>query len=100
MGVPQPGLTGGYPNQGYPPGRDGAPSGQVRMVGYPPPPPVAGVPPRTGQHMEYFTSGGRYASCVHAGGLSCYRILSLIYVDTKFVINGIIPSEKKICGIF
>ena len=68
--------------------------GQIRMVGYPPPPPGR-VPPRTGQHMEYFKSGSRYASCAHAGGLSCYRILSLIYVDTKFVINGIIPSEKK-----
>ena len=24
-----------------------------------------------GQHREYLLHGGRYASCVHAGGLSC-----------------------------
>ena len=24
------------------------------------------------QHREYLLHGGRYASCVHAGGLSCY----------------------------
>ena len=27
--------------------------------------------PHTGQQMEYLIRGGRYASCVHAGGLSC-----------------------------
>ena len=25
------------------------------------------------QHREYLLHGGRYASCVHAGGLSCFR---------------------------
>ena len=29
------------------------------------------LPPRTGQHMEYLIRRGRYASCVHGGGLSC-----------------------------
>ena len=24
------------------------------------------------QHREYLLNGGRYASCVHAGGLSCF----------------------------
>ena len=28
-----------------------------------------------GQHREYLLHGGRYASCVHAGGLSCFEIL-------------------------
>ena len=27
-----------------------------------------------GQHREYLLHGGRYASCVHAGGLSCSMI--------------------------
>ena len=81
-GVPWPGPArgGGYPSQvqpGVPPrpsqdkgrvpqlggGTWGIPY-QVRTGGYPP-------PPRTGQHMEYLIRRGRYASCVHAGGLSC-----------------------------
>ena len=28
--------------------------------------------PRIGQQMEYLMRRGRYASCVHAGGLSCF----------------------------
>ena len=28
-------------------------------------------PPGTGHHMEYLIRSSRYASCVHAGGLSC-----------------------------
>ena len=27
---------------------------------------------QSGQHREYLLHGGRYASCVHAGGLSCW----------------------------
>ena len=65
QGTPRPGQDGGYPSQGgarlgYPP------SSQVRTR-YP----LVGVPPGTGQHMEYLISGVRYASCVHARGLSC-----------------------------
>ena len=30
-----------------------------------------GTPPPTDQHSEHLLRGGRYASCVHAGGLSC-----------------------------
>ena len=29
---------------------------------------------KIGQHREYLLHGGRYASCVHAGGLSCLTI--------------------------
>ena len=61
---------GGYPDQvppyrGYPdpPGEGGYP-GQV--------PPPGGT--RVGQQKEYSLPGGRYASCVHAGGLSCYHL--------------------------
>ena len=56
-GVPQP---GGHTPPGTPPQ-----PGQDRGGGYPE------YPPETGQHMEYLISGSRYASCVHAGGLSC-----------------------------
>ena len=93
QGVPQPGGT----CPGYPPGqvRTGGthpryPPGQVRTGvtpdwGVATPLPLArsgqgvpqlggptwGKPPPPPQHMEYLISGGRYASCVHAGGLSC-----------------------------
>ena len=66
-GVPWPG--GGYPaREVHPPG--GYPAGGVPWPG--------GVPCRggtqLGQHREYLLHGGRYASCVHAGGLSCLYI--------------------------
>ena len=50
-------LAGGYPAQGGYPGR-----------GVPWP----GGGTQLGQHREYLLHGGRYASCVHAGGLSCF----------------------------
>ena len=70
--------AGGYPARGY--------SGQV-----PPRPgqdltwvPPSRVPPlqpgqdgggtQLGQHRKYLLQGGWYASCVHAGGLSCFKI--------------------------
>ena len=34
---------------------------------------LAGGGTQLGQHSEYFLHGGRYASCVHAGGLSCIQ---------------------------
>ena len=33
--------------------------------------PPGGGSAKIGQHREYLLHGGRYASCVHAGGLSC-----------------------------
>ena len=64
-GTPIPGLDGGTLE--YPP-HPGQVPGQDR--GYP------GVPPcqDTEQHSEHLLHGGRYASCVHAGGLSCYHL--------------------------
>ena len=71
-----PGKDGGYPCrvppcQGNPPGR--VPPGRV---------PPSRVSPwarsgcrggtQLGQQKEYSLHGGRYASCVHAGGLSCW----------------------------
>ena len=85
-GTPWPGQDRGYPSQGYPPW--GTPSSLARSGwGYPSQggnclwyplarsgqggTPARGYPPGTGQHMEYLISGGRYASCIHTGGLSC-----------------------------
>ena len=61
---PQPGQDGGHPAQGgwypgrVPPSR--VPPSQVRMGGT-----------QLGQHREYLLHGRRYASCIHAGALSC-----------------------------
>ena len=55
-----------------------------------------------GQHMEYLLHGGRYASCVHAGGLSCFFLflfgLLFLWELHSLIKNNlnIIPiSEKK-----
>ena len=67
-------TPGGYPGQvqmgRYPLSRDGVgtPSGQGRY------PPSRVCTPRIEQQMEYLIRGGRYASCVHAGGLSCVKV--------------------------
>ena len=91
------GVSPGHVSIGYPPGQDRTgvppPLSQVRM-GYPlppassgcgiPPPPSqvrmgypparTGIPssPGTEQQSGHLLRGGRYASCVHAGGLSCF----------------------------
>ena len=52
----------GVPYLGTPPRPDLARSGQGGGAG--------GT--QLGQQKEYSLHGGRYASCVHAGGLSCY----------------------------
>ena len=72
---------GGYPGWGVPwpeggyPGWRGVPwPGGVPWLGGVPWP--GGYPgqggTQLGQHREYLLHGGRYASCIHAGGLSCY----------------------------
>ena len=93
-GTPSQVWPGGYPSptpgMGYPPDQgqgtpwiwDGVPPRTWDRV-----PPLdlgQGIPPRPGtgylpdlgwgtppQHSEHLLRGGRYASCVHAGGLSC-----------------------------
>ena len=57
---------GGYRGPGTPPPRGGT---EVRVP--PPPPPGGGT--RVGQQKQYSLHSGRYASCVHAGGLSCEK---------------------------
>ena len=70
-----PGPAGGVPRSGTPrPGQDGGyPAGGVRRSGTSPPPTRCGRGGGTqlGQQKEYLLHGWRYASCVHAGGLSC-----------------------------
>ena len=82
-GTPSQVWVGGYPILGL--GERGTPS-QVWMVGgvtppplarsgwgNPPPPPpwLMGYIPTPHQHSEHLLCSGRYASCVHEGGLSC-----------------------------
>ena len=66
-------LLGGYPAGGYP--ARGVPCRGVPCRGGT----LPGVPCRggtqLGQQKECSLHGGRYASCVHAGGLSCWRQL-------------------------
>ena len=98
---PGQGRMGGTPTRGVPirgapwPGQDGGgPQPGGTRPGYHPHP-----PPRTGQHMEYLISGGRYASCVHAGGLSCCRVcLSRKMCDWKGdCMNG--TDNPMICNV-
>ena len=65
-------LPGGYPGRVPPrPGQDRG------GVGYPA---GGGRGTQLGQHREYLLHGGRYASCVHAGGLSCYYKIFFRYL--------------------
>ena len=82
-GYPIPGLAGGVPHpSGTPLTRSGwVPPPPRPGTGYPPPDLGLGTPLDLGwgtpppQHSEHLIRGGRYASCVHAGGLSCYDII-------------------------
>ena len=65
-------VWGGYPISGP---RRGTPS-QVR-----------GNPPLTNQHSELLLHGGQYASCVHAGGLSCINCFCLIYLYFRTILE-------------
>ena len=74
MGVP-PSVETGWGCTPHP-GLDGDTPSVETGWGYPPTPSKSGwgtPPPRqeTDQHREHLLRGGRYASCVHAGGLSC-----------------------------
>ena len=64
-GVPQP-WSGGYPNLGQ---------GE-----YPIPSPEGYPPARNSKHLLRLR-GGRCASCVHAGGLSCWLLFCAFKVD-------------------
>ena len=83
-GVPGPDSPGGVPGPDTPPGgtrtwhtppggtrtyppRGGTRTWPPRGVPGPDPPPGGGT--QVGQQKEYSLHGGRYASCIHAGGL-------------------------------
>ena len=56
------------------------------LDGVPPPPPARtgwGYPPE-GTVDEYLIRGGQYASCVHAGGLSCLNYISEVSLACSF----------------
>ena len=55
-------------------------------MGYPPP------PPPLGQQRE-LQRGGRYASCVHAGGLSYYSLVSALPMQIQFYHE--LPSQHS-----
>ena len=73
--LPGPAGGGGDPSQGGTlAGGTLAGGGGVPWSGTPPPPPARsgwGGGPQVGQQKEYSIHGERYASYVHAGGLSC-----------------------------
>ena len=71
-------LAGGGSRPGPARGGGTLPGGRYPAGGYP----AGGVPCRggggctqVGQQKEYSLHGGRYASCVHAGGLSCKKLI-------------------------
>ena len=71
LGTPQGGTwtpPGGVPDRVPPGGVPGLPRGGGTWPGTPP-----GGGTQVGQQKEYSLHGGRYASCVHAGGLSCFK---------------------------
>ena len=65
---------GGYPGRGVPwQGKGGTLAGR----GYP-----GWGGTQLGQHREYLLHSGRYASCVHAGGLSCFKYYQSFFLQS------------------
>ena len=100
--LPGPNRKEGYPDQGTPPGRVPPQAGYLPRQGTPP----AGYPPsqvqmgggtQLGQRKEYSLHGGRYACCVHAGGLSCLFMLPIFSQQQLLEKNSqnILISWKK-----
>ena len=92
------------PGMGYPPDlgqgtpRPGTGYTPRPGTGYHPPDMGRGTPP---QHSEHLLRGGWYASCVHAGGLSCYcngfNIYNLVLcVLSSVLINCEIARVSKL----
>ena len=72
-----------------------AQGGQVQLGGSA----SGGGSAKIGQHREYLLHGGRYASCVHAGGLSCFtcfRSITHCLTSIKyFDLRGAEPVTNK-----
>ena len=78
-GVPcQVQLGGGYPVQGGTLPEGGYPGRGGTLLGGTFPGGTLPGGTQLGQHREYLLHGRRYASCVHAGGLSCAEGLSCL----------------------
>ena len=102
---PQPGQDGGTPGQGSPHNGMGSPlarsgQGTYPRMGYPhpgmgPPPVLGWGTPWLGQQKEYLLCGGRYASCVHAGGLSCSLIPLFCSLVLLFKISLFLPARTR-----
>ena len=74
-------------------GAGGVPQSQVEY----PFPGRTGVPfPKTEQQSKYLIRGGRYASCVNAGGLSCFQIISYPNNIIDWYMVVVIKSNKQI----
>ena len=123
VGVPCQVQPGGYPGWGVPcqiqlgvPCLGGT---LARGVPWPEGYPGQGVPwqggtllggTQLGQHREYLLHGGRYASCVHAGGLSCFlyilgmqnNMISLFHLRFYFrvMIANLSPPLNVINGYY
>ena len=86
-GVPCQVQPGGYPGGG---GTlvGGTLVGGTLPGGYPtwvpPRPGQVGGGTQLGQLKEYSLHGGRYASCVHAGGLSCYSVFLVLVLKSFY----------------
>ena len=94
---PPPASPGQEEGGGYP--KVPVPLSLPSKVPPPPPPPVQDTysfPPGIGQHMEYFMRCGRYASCVHAGGLFCevnIIKLSILCISYMYFHNSLLTAS-------
>ena len=94
-----------YPRIGYSPGQHwGTPNQDWGTPPWPrhdwgtPPQPGQGYPSKTEQQTESLLCSGRYASCVHAGGLSCFEFWKL---KREQRVNLVVSSFRgtNICSI-
>ena len=93
--LPDPG-GGRYPGGGVPwpggvPWRGGSTLARGGTLAGGAPWPGGGT--QLGQHREYLLHGGRYASCVHAGGLSCLIHIFRSKINQNLVIYGLLNSS-------
>ena len=86
-------LPGGYPTGGTLLGVPYLGTPQVRTGGT-----LPGGDTQLGQQKEYSLRGGRYASCVHAGGLSCFIVICLFYVHDHLEAWIVSHVGEKVCS--